>query len=90
LDLKTIGISFAIIFLAELGDKTQLAIFSLATKSNKGLSTFIGSSLALLASTLIAVLLGGYIGKYLPENVMRYVVSVLFFAFAVWTLLGKS
>ena len=54
---QVILLAFTTLFLAELGDKTQLAVFTLVTKSRAPLEVFIGSILALAAVTLIGVFL---------------------------------
>lgn len=55
MQLKILLVSFWTVFLAELGDKTQLTVFTLGAGSKSRLSVFIGASLALVLSTLLAV-----------------------------------
>ena len=74
------------IFLAELGDKTQLSTFAFASQSKSPLSVFLGASLALVLSSLIGVALGGLIGRFVPERVMKVLAAVVFLGFGVWTL----
>ncbi len=57
--------TFTTIFIAELGDKTQIATLMLSAESGKPILVFIGSSLALISSSLVGVL----IGKWLSEKV---------------------
>jgi hypothetical protein len=59
LNARLIVSTFVMIFLAELGDKTQISTFALATNSRSMLSVFLGASGALVLTTLIAVVLGG-------------------------------
>ena len=57
--------TFTTIFIAELGDKTQIATLMLSAESGKPIIVFLGSSLALISSSLVGVL----IGKWLSKNV---------------------
>ncbi|WP_437680349.1 TMEM165/GDT1 family protein [Sorangium sp. So ce131] len=57
MDLKVLLATFWTVFLAELGDKTQLAVFTLGAAGKSRVSVFIGASAALVLSTLIAVAL---------------------------------
>ena len=74
------------IFLAELGDKTQISTFALATNSRSMLSVFLGASGALVLTTLIAVVLGGVIGRFVPEKLIKIVSAAVFIGFGVLTL----
>jgi len=86
LNWQVLGSAFLMIFLAELGDKTQLSTFAFASQSKSPLSVFLGASLALVLSSLIGVALGGLIGRFVPERVMKVLAAVVFLAFGVWTL----
>lgn len=89
MDIATVAAAFGLIFLAELGDKTQLAILAMAV-DRKPLSVFLGASLALLASTALAVALGALARGGLPEGGLRwvrYVAGALFIGFGAWTIL---
>ena len=57
---------FLTIFLAELGDKTQIATLAISGSSQRPLAVFIGSSFALVLASLLGVLLGGSIAKIIP------------------------
>ena len=74
---------FAIIFIAELGDKTQLAVLGFAS-SHKPWVVFIGASLALLAVTAIGVMAGTTLGKFVPQKVMSIISGVLFIAIGIF------
>ncbi|MBN1676770.1 MAG: TMEM165/GDT1 family protein [Kiritimatiellae bacterium] len=89
MDWKTTLATFSMIFLAEMGDKTQLAVFNFAAKSQAPLAVFIGGGAALLLTTLLGVLFGGAIARAIPAHVVRYAAGSLFIAFGIWTLLGR-
>jgi putative Ca2+/H+ antiporter (TMEM165/GDT1 family) len=89
MDFKIILTTFSMIFLAELGDKTQLAILSFAVKTKSPLSVLIGAGGALLLATLLAVVFGGVLLKFLPENYIRYFSGGLFVLFGGLILLGR-
>ncbi|MBC7098609.1 TMEM165/GDT1 family protein [Candidatus Bipolaricaulota bacterium] len=89
MDIATAAAAFGLIFLAELGDKTQLAILAMAADRSP-ISVFLGASLALLASTAIAVALGALAKGFLPEGALRwlrYGAGALFIGFGLWTIL---
>ncbi len=81
---------FGTIFLAELGDKTQLAVMAMSAENEKGLlSILLGSILALALTSLLGVLLGGVIAKYISANIIQYVAGGLFIIIGVFIVLGK-
>ena len=69
--------TFVTVFLAELGDKTQLATFMLAAQSNHPWQVFLGAGAALMTSSLLGVLLGQWLGRVLPPNLVRQGAGVL-------------
>ncbi|HEX7115554.1 MAG TPA: TMEM165/GDT1 family protein [Steroidobacter sp.] len=87
--LKTLLPVFATIFLAELGDKTQLAtvLFAAEAKHNSWL-LFLAASAALVCSAAIAVLAGGLISKHIDGRMLSIAAGVGFIAIGAWTLLG--
>ena len=60
--------TFSTIFLAELGDKTQLATFILSAQSGRPLIIFIGAALALISTSLLGVIIGRWIANNLPRQ----------------------
>ena len=86
LNLKLIASTFLMIFLAELGDKTQLSIFALAANRKAFLSVFIGATGALVLTTLSAAALGSAIGQFIPEKVIKIAAGVVFLGFGALTL----
>ena len=86
--LRTILTTFALIFLAELGDKTQLAVLAMASRGHPW-AVFIGAGAALLASTALAVVLGCTLPRLLPASgtrIMHYIAGSLFVLVGVWTI----
>ena len=80
--------TFAMVFLAELGDKTQLAVLAMASR-NAPWAVFLGAAAALLVSTLLAVILGAALPRILPPTAARglhYLAGSLFIVVGVWTL----
>ncbi len=78
---------FALIFLAELGDKTQLAAMaSAADQPHARLTILFAASAALIASTLVAVFFGAQITRWIPERVIKIAAGALFLLFGVLIL----
>ena len=70
--------SFVTIFIAELGDKTQLATLTLSGTSKKPLAVFLGSATALILASLVGVLAGGSISTFIPEIYLKLVASITY------------
>ena len=87
MDLKTLLVIFGTVFLAELGDKTQLATLALAT-TNGILPTWIGATIGEVAADALAVLVGARLGTRLPERLLRHASAAAFALFGVLLLLG--
>jgi putative Ca2+/H+ antiporter (TMEM165/GDT1 family) len=87
MDWKTLAVVFGTVFLAELGDKTQLAtvLFAADKEVSKWL-VFVGASLALIATSAIGVLGGGLIAQHVSERSLRVVAGLGFIAIGIWTL----
>ena len=60
--------TFITVFIAELGDKTQLATLTISVTSNKPLAVFLGSSLALISSSVVGVLIGKWLSKKISPS----------------------
>ena len=86
---KSIITAFILVFLAELGDKTQLSTMLLASKSKSIWLIFIGSSCALVLSSLLGVLLGSCINKYIPQLYIQIGSGVSFLIIGLLLLAGK-
>ena len=70
--------TFLTIFIAELGDKTQLATLTMSGTSNKPLAVFLGSSTALVFASLVGALAGGSISNFVPEIILKSIASFTF------------
>ena len=88
MDWKILVTVFVTVFIAELGDKTQLATLLFATdKEVNKMTVFIGASLALVLTSAIGVLAGSVISNYISEKQLHYIAGIGFIAIGVWTLL---
>ncbi len=87
MDLKVLFTTFGMIFLAELGDKTQLATFLFAADSKSRISVFFGSSMALVLTSLLAVVLGGFVSKWVPTAYIKAGAGAIFIILGLWMLL---
>jgi Ca2+/H+ antiporter, TMEM165/GDT1 family len=90
MDWKLLATTFGAVFVAELGDKTQLATMSLASGPVNRLAVFIGSAAALVCTSLLAVVAGGVITRYIPPQYIRRGAGVLFILLGVLYLVRKS
>ena len=86
MDWKLLLTTFASVFVAELGDKTQLATLGFAAEGRSRLAVFLGSSLALVATSLMAVLLGGLIARVVAPSTLQRGAGALFILLGIWTL----
>tara|TARA_B100001564_G_C20153027_1_gene451936 strand:- start:32 stop:343 length:312 start_codon:yes stop_codon:yes gene_type:complete len=75
--------TFLTIFIAELGDKTQLATLTISGTSNKPLAVFLGSASALVFASLIGALAGGSISTFIPEIILKSIASLTFFVIGI-------
>jgi len=76
------------VFLAELGDKTQLAALLLSAQSGRPLVVFVGASLALISSSLVGVLLGRGLSRLMEPRQLERAAGVLMVAMGLW--LGRQ
>jgi len=70
--------TFLTVFIAELGDKTQLATLTISGTSNRPLAVFLGSSSALVLASLLGALTGGSFSTFLPEVFLKSLASLTF------------
>ena len=87
MDIKVLLTVFTTVFVAELGDKTQLAtlLFS-SDKAVSKLTVFVGASLALVLASGIGVLAGSVISQYVSEKYLHYLAGIGFIGIGIWTL----
>ena len=76
--------SFSTIFLAELGDKTQLATLILSAQSGRPLIIFIGAALALISTSLLGVLIGRWIANNLPRQSFTVVSGIIMLSLGLY------
>jgi len=91
LDLKSkieiLLLTFGAIFLAELGDKTQLAVLSLSVKTKQPFWVFLGAALALSLISFLGAYLGGLLTRYIPKSIFEKVVGILFILIGIFTVI---
>lgn len=76
----TVAIAF---FLAELGDKTQLATISLAAQYKTFYGVWLGSTLGMVLADGLAIIIGIVMGKHLPEKIIKYISAGIFVIFGL-------
>ena len=76
--LTLIFTTFVTVFLAEMGDKTQLTTITLSSTTNKPVAVFIGSSTALILATLLGALAGGSIANLIPAFLLKLLSGTVF------------
>jgi putative Ca2+/H+ antiporter (TMEM165/GDT1 family) len=87
MDLKILTTVFTSVFIAELGDKTQLATMLFAAdKDSSKLTVFAGAALALVLTSAIGVAAGSIVSQYVSEKTLQYVAGVGFIGIGLWTL----
>ena len=76
--------TFTTIFIAELGDKTQIATLMLSAESGKPIIVFVGSSLALISSSVVGVLIGKWLSKKISPSKFNLFAGVLMLIISVF------
>jgi len=91
MDVKLLITVFATVFVAELGDKTQLStmLYAAATPNAKWM-VFLGAALALVVSSALGVFAGAFIGARINPKLLTQIAGAGFIAVGVWTLLKAS
>jgi putative Ca2+/H+ antiporter (TMEM165/GDT1 family) len=88
MDLKILSTVFASVFIAELGDKTQLATMLFASdKETSKLTVFLGAAAALIVTSAIGVAAGSVVSNYVSEKTLQYVAGIGFIGIGLWTLI---
>jgi len=88
MEFKALAAIFGTVFLAELGDKTQLATLLFASDpAVSKLTVFVAASTALIVATGIGVLAGGFVSQHVSPTALKYVAGIGFVLIGSWTLL---
>jgi putative Ca2+/H+ antiporter (TMEM165/GDT1 family) len=88
MDLKILMTVFTSVFIAELGDKTQLATMLFAAdRDTSKMTVFVGAALALVLTSAIGVAAGSIVSQYVSEKTLQYVAGVGFIGIGLWTLI---
>ncbi len=87
MDFRLFLTVFTAVFIAELGDKTQIATMLFAAdKEASRLIVFTGASLALVAASAIGVVAGGVVSAYITERQLHFIAGIGFIGIGLWTL----
>jgi len=89
MDWRVLLTTFGVIFLAEMGDKTQLAAMTMAAESKKPWAVFVGAALALASVSALGVLVGSVIGNYIPLIWIKRVAALAFIVIGILILFDK-
>ena len=90
MDLRLLLSTFAVVFVAELGDKTELVVLGLAAGGKSKLVVFLGAALALVAATGVAVLVGEGLSRIVSPVWLERFAGVLFLLLGLYTLYPKG
>jgi putative Ca2+/H+ antiporter (TMEM165/GDT1 family) len=90
MDIKLLLTTFGLVFLAELGDKTQLATFCFSADCDSRLSVFLGSAGALVLSSMIAVLLGAGVSRVVSPATIKIGAGIFFLVVGTWTIYSAT
>ncbi len=91
MDLRLFATVFTTIFVAELGDKTQLAtLLYAADRAHPKLTVFAASAAALVLTSALGVAAGGVISEWLSPKILRWAAGLGFVAVGVWVLLSRG
>ena len=88
MDLKLMATTFIAVFLAELGDKTQLATLSFASGGSSRWAVFLGSAGALVCTSALAVLGGEAVARVVPPLLLKRLSGAAFVAIGIWVLIS--
>lgn len=88
MDIRILLSTFLVVFLAELGDKTQLTVLTLGTDAKSRWTVFAGASLALVTSTLVAILLADQIARFVNPRVTQGIAGAILLAMGGIYLVG--
>ncbi|MDJ0650204.1 MAG: TMEM165/GDT1 family protein [Xenococcaceae cyanobacterium MO_188.B19] len=83
MDFQLLGLSFITVFLAEIGDKSQLAAIALGGSSKYPRAVFLGSTVALVLASFLGVIAGGGVAQFLPEKLLKAIAAFGFLLMAL-------
>lgn len=83
MDWKVMLSTLGLLFVAELGDKTQLAVICMAAKTRQPLPVFVGAAIALVIVTLLGAVFGQALACVIPIHILRKVAAGLFVVMGV-------
>lgn len=84
---QTLSTVFLTVFLAEMGDKTQLSTMMYASDAEHSkTAVFLGAAGALVLTSLLGVVAGSVISKYVPEQYIKWAAGAGFIAVGLWTI----
>lgn len=86
MDWKLLATTFGTIFLAELGDKTQLATLTFSASASSRWSVFLGAALALVTTSAVAVLAGEAVSRVIDPRWLERIAAVAFIVIGGWML----
>src|SRR5437867_10353421 len=89
MDWRVMLTTFGIVFLAEMGDKTQIAAMTMAAEKKRPWAVFLGASLALAAVSAIGVIVGSALGNYLPLEWIKRAAGIAFFVIGIVVLICR-
>ena len=87
--MEALMAAFLVVFLAEMGDKTQFIVMAFAAKYDWK-QVFFGMSFGILVVHSLAVLVGTLVGGVIPVHVMSILASLIFIGFGIWTIRGAD
>jgi len=87
-ELLLLGSTFSTVFLAELGDKTQLATMALSGSTDRPMLVFVGSASALVLASLVGALAGGSLAQLVPTDLLQLLAAAGFVVIGLRLLLG--
>ncbi len=91
MDLKLFATVFATVFVAELGDKTQLATMLYASNAaHSKLTVFAASAAALVLTSALGVLAGSVVAEYVNPKVVRWIAGLGFIGVGLWVLVARE
>lgn len=89
MDWRVLLTTFGVIFLAEMGDKTQLAAMTMSAQSKRPWMVFLGASLALVAVSAIGVVVGSAVANFIPLIWIKRIAAVSFIVIGILILMDK-